>query len=346
MAGKNLTPAEYGARGGAERARRLSTEERREIARRGAQARWARLTITDPYKLPEADTDGVLTIGDVQLDVYVLADKRRLISKRAMARALHLKSEGGNAFRHSMSSKGIRSRLPISVIEKIENPIVFKPLRGDSADGYEATLLIEICDAIIQARNDEKLSASQRFLAMQAEIIIRSAAKIGIIALIDEATGYTDKTKDEYRRLFAEFIRKECRQWEQEYPDKFFDMLYRIYNLKRQKPDTTRHPQFFAHCIRRYIYYPLAGSRGAILEKLEHKNPVVYAGGGRRYKLFQFLSDQVGVPAFRQHLWQVVGIGEASLDKVQFERGFYRAFPEAIPRKVTDQLDFLDKLKN
>lgn len=330
------------SKGGDERARRLTSEERREIALKAAQARWAK--VHDPNRLPEAETAGVLTIGDVDLDVYVLNDRRRVISKKAMARALHLKSAGGNAFMRTMSRKGVRSALPATLIARIDNAISFKPLTGDLADGYEAEVLIEVCDALMQARNDDRLQASQKFLAIQAEIIVRSAAKIGIIALIDEATGYTDKTKDEYRRLFEQFIRKECRQWEKEFPPKFFDMIYRLYNLKRQKPDSTRHPQFFGHFIRRYIYHPLANSKGMILEELEKKNPVVYDGGGRKHKFFQWLSDIVGMPTFRQHLWQVVGMGEAATDRIQFERGFYRAFPEAIPKKKTDQLDFLDKL--
>lgn len=330
------------SQGGRERARRLTTEQRREIALKAAQTRWAK--INDPNRLPEAVTDGVLTIGDVGLNVYVLNDRRRVINKRAMAQALHLKSEGGNAFMRTMSREGVRSVLTEKLIQKIENPIIFKALKGDSADGYEAEVLIEVCDALIQARNDDKLAISQKFLAIQAEIIVRSAAKIGIIALIDEATGYLDKTKDEYRRLFDEFIRKEFRQWEKEFPDKFFDMIYRLYGLKRQKPDSTRHPQFFGHFIRRYIYFPLANSNGLILDALDEKNPVVYDGGGRKHKLFQYLSDHIGMPAFRQHLWQTVGIGEAALDRVQFERGFYRAFPEAIPKRPTNQLDFLDIL--
>lgn len=337
-----MTDGSPQSQGGHERARKLTTEQRREIALKAAQARWAR--IRDPNHLPEAVTDGVLTIGDVGLNVYVLKDRRRLINKRAMARALRLKSEGGNAFMRTMSREGVRSVLGEKLIEKIENPISFKGLKGDLADGYEAETLIEVCDALIQARNDEKLVKSQKFLAIQAEIIIRSAAKIGIIALIDEATGYIDKTKDEYRRLFDQFIRKEFRQWEKEFPNKFFDMVYRLYGLKRQKPDSNRHPQFFGHFIRRYIYFPLANSNGVILEELNERNPVVYDGGGRKYKLFQYLSDNVGMPAFRQHLWQVVGIGEAATDRQQFERGFYRAFPEAAAKKASEQLDFLHLL--
>lgn len=330
------------SKGGQQRAAKLTTEERREIARAAAKARWAKMR--DPSRVPEADSQGILQIGDVDLEVYVLDDKRRVISKRAMANALRLQSEGGNAFVRSMSRKGIRSALSENLVQKIENPIFFKPLSGDSADGYEAETLIEVCDALIEARNLGVLHSSQFFLAIQAEIIVRSAAKVGIIALVDEAAGYTDKAKDEYKRLFDGFIRKEFRQWEKEFPDKFFDMIYKMYGLKRQKPDSTRHPQFFGHFIRKYIYYPLANSNGAILEKLEEKNPVVYDSGGRKYKFTQWLTDHVGLPAFRQHLWQVVGIGEASLDKAQFDRGFYRAFPEAVPRKHGDQLDFLDKL--
>ncbi len=333
-------PDSYQRKGGLERARLLTKEQRREIALKAAEARWAR--VKNPDRLPEAETDGILKIGDIGLDVYVLDDRRRVISKKAMARALQLKSEGGNAFMRTMSRKGVRSAHSQNLIEKIENPISFRPLTGDLADGYEAEVLIEVCDALIEARNKKLLAPSQSFLAIQAEIIVRSAAKIGIIALVDEATGYVDKTKDEYRKLFDSFIRKEFHQWQQEFPDKFFDMIYRLYGLKRIKPDTTKHPQFFGKFIRRYIYYPLANSNGAILEKLEEKNPIVYDNGGRRHKFFQYLTDHVGMDAFRQHLWQVVGIGEAAQNKLQFDRGFYRAFPEAVPKKISDQLDFFD----
>jgi len=330
------------SKGGKVRASKLSTEQRRQIAKAAAKARWDRLK--DPHRIPEADSQGLLRIGDVDLEVFVLDDKRRVINKRGMANALRLQSEGGNAFLRSMSRKGVRSALTEDVIFQIENPIVFKPLIGDSSDGYLAETLIEVCDALVEAKNQDLLHPSQHFLARQAEIIIRSAAKVGIIALVDEAAGYVDKAKDEYRKLFDKFVRNEFRQWDQEFPDKFFDMIYKMYGLKRQKPDSTRHPQFFGHFIRKYIYHPLANSNGAILEKLEEKNPVVYDNGGRRYKFFQWLTDEVGVMAFRQHLWQVVGIGESSADKIQFDRGFYRAFPEAIPKGQGYQMDFWDVL--
>lgn len=83
---------------------------------------------------------------------------RRVIAKKAMASALGLKSEGGNAFMRTMSRDGIRSVASEKLIEKLEKPIFFKPLRGDLADGYDAEVLIEVCDAFIQARNEQKLA--------------------------------------------------------------------------------------------------------------------------------------------------------------------------------------------
>lgn len=328
------------SKGGIARAKRLTAEQRREIALRANRARWER--IPDPSRLPEAESHGKLLIGDVEVDVYRLTDGRRVISKRAMATVLGLKSEGGNAFMRTLSRSGIRSGFPPDLLHRLENPISFKPLAGDLADGFLAEDLIDVCNALISVFQSGSLHPSQFFLARQAEIIVRASAKTGIAKLVDEAVGYVSDRKDEYRRLFQEFIRREARQWEKEFPPKFFDMLYRLYGLKRQNPDSTRHPQFFGHFIRRFIYHPLANSNGAILEFLEEKNPVVYVKGGRKHKFFQWLDDEVGIFAFRQHLWQTIGIAEAAKNRVQFETGFYRAFPEAVPMGHQFRLDDVD----
>jgi hypothetical protein len=230
-----------------------------------------------------------------------------------MGHALGLRSEGGNAFIKMLSGQTIRSDIPEDLAEKIAKPVIFKGFKGDPVHGYEASVLIEVCEALIRVRDKGGLTARQQFLAIQSEFILRSSAKLGIIALIDEATGYSDnKRKDEYRQLFQEFLRDEFAQWEQdEYPEKFFGMIYRLYGLKRKNPDSTKHPQFFGKFIRRYVYYPLANSHGAILEQLDQRNPVVYVNGGRRYKMYQFLSEKVGLPALRAHLWQTIGIAYA-----------------------------------
>ena len=201
------------ALGGIERAKSLSEQERQDIAKRAAKARWGKLS--DPGYVPQASHQGQLPIGEEKLDCYVLEDRRRLFHKRGMAKAIGLKSSGGNAFMKTLSRKGLGSGITPELWAKINNPIVFKPLNGDPAHGYEAAVLIDVCDAIIQARNQQKLLPSQMKMALRAELIFRSAAKLGIIALIDEATGYASQisAKKNIEELFKEFIREECRDW-------------------------------------------------------------------------------------------------------------------------------------
>ncbi|MGY4398109.1 hypothetical protein ACVWZA_003311 [Sphingomonas sp. UYAg733] len=334
------------SKGGSERAKRLTPAERRDIAVRAAETRWAK--INDPDRLPQATHQGPLQIGAVTVDAYRLDDGRRMLSKAAMAGALGLKSKGGNAFLRSMTRPAVREFVSEDLWSLIDQPDHFRRMPTDSGpqgqiiDGYEGAVLIDACTALIDAGRSEKLVAKQFFLAHNAEIIVRSAAKLGIVGLIDEATGFRDKGRDEYRILFQQFIRDEWAQWEQEFPDQFADMLYKLYGYKRFDPDSTKHPRFFSKFTRKFIYHPLANSHGKILELLDEKNPVVYANGGRRYKLFQFLSEEVGMKTIRAHLWQVVGIGNASSGIKQFERSFYRAFPEAIPIGQNYMLEFDD----
>jgi len=312
--------------GGLARAASLSEEERKEIAQKAALARWGNIS---SQGTPEAVREGKLKIGDVTLDCYHLKDGRRLFHKRALAKALGLKSAGGNTFMKTMGRKGIGSVMPDEMREKIDNPIIFKSLRGDPGHGYEGIFVIELCEFILDAHRQKALRPSQAFLAIQAEIILRASAKVGIIALIDEATGYIkDKRKEEYRELFKEFIKQECGEYAREFPEQFFDLLYRLYNLRRNNL-IGRHPRFFSKVIRKYIYSPLVNSHGAILEMLDEKNPVVYVNGGRKYKLFQFLSEQLGLPALRAHIWQVVGIGNSVRSKEAFNRAFENAFPQS-----------------
>jgi hypothetical protein len=303
-------------------------------AKRAAKARWeavraAAKELQDPNRIPEALCEGLLEIGSVQIECYVLDNMTRVIHKRGMAKALGMKSGGGNVFMRAMSRKGLGSEIGDDLRSKLDNPLIFKPLTSDLGHGYDATILIDICQAIIDASKSGKLGPGQETLAVQAEIIIRASAKLGIVALIDDAAGFiADKRRAQYKELFREFIREEIKLYDEpQFPDQLFDVIYKIYGLPRKADAPNNHPQFFGRFIRKYIYQPLANSSGAILEMLDEKNPVVYVNGGRRYKLYNFLSEVVGMPALKAQLWQVIGIGNSVRNKLQFERSFYTAFP-------------------
>ena len=149
--------------GGIARRDALPPEIRKSIAEKAAAARWGKPGSL--AEMPEADSQGVLPIGDVTVEVYVLKDRRRLIHKRGMARALGLKSEGGNAFMKTISRRGLGSVISPDLWETIANPIEFQPLNGDPAHGYRAETFIDVCNAIIDANKLGLLARSQLFFS-------------------------------------------------------------------------------------------------------------------------------------------------------------------------------------
>jgi len=212
------------------------------------------------------------------------------------------------------------------LIDQLRNPLEII-LDGIIIPCYEHTVITKFCKAVGEARRAHKI-ASDSFMeyAEACERFLAAAADLGLVALIDEATGYIrEKHKTEYRDLFRDFIREQMRDWEKEFPDEFFDGIYKIYNLKREPKKN--HPQFFAKFIRKYVYHPLADSHGVILAMLEEKNPIV--GTGRKHKFHQFLDETVGINKLRAHIWKISGILGSVNSKTGFQKGFKNAFPRA-----------------
>lgn len=331
------------AKGGIAAAKSLSPDGLKERAKKGANARW-------DDSIEVAKRAGTLELGDISIPCAVLEDGTRVLSERAITKAFGGK-RGGSHWKRLKENPG-GAYLPVFLSAGNIKPFIDKGLAdslgmrrlyrtkkgGASAYGIEAALLPKICNVYLKMRDDTKkpLSASQIPLSVQADFIMRGLAEVGIVALVDEATGHIEeKRKDEYRELFQEFIRQQVREYDREFPKQFTDNFYRLYGLAPSQ--NGKHPQFFGKLTRKYIYGPLADSKGAILDMLDEKNPAVYANGGRKYKMFQFLTDTIGLPMFRAHLWQVVGILNSSRNKAEFDRAFARAFP-----KSGHQLELLD----
>lgn len=292
--------------------------------------------------------NGKIRVGDFEIECYHLDNDKRVISGRGLQKILGLNKRGrteasGNTLKNTLLSFKKFDNCPeqISFIENVFNNEVVEFKRfgaGGTASkthGFEATFLMDICHFIQDLNLLGILPEKLQELHKQATAVERAYSKLGIIAHIDEATGYT-KEKDEYDRKFAEFIRNEAKEWEKEFPEELKDIFYRIYGIKKVKSKNA--PQFFGKLINKYIYYPLAESNGAILQNLRTKNPVIVSKNRksyRKFRFFQFLSDEVGLPELRKHLWKLIGIGNASVNKDQFNRNFARAFP-----KKNKQLEF------
>ncbi|WP_156956408.1 P63C domain-containing protein [Stenoxybacter acetivorans] len=135
--------------------------------------------------------------------------------------------------------------------------------------GYDATLLPEMCKIYLTARRKGDLKSSQEKLAMQSELLLSALAKVGIAALIDEATGFQINRKhDALRLLLAKYIEESLQKWIRIFPDSFFAELDRLYG---NKPTTsTARPQYYGKFINRYIYEPI--EHGYVKKELDTLN--------------------------------------------------------------------------
>lgn len=182
------------AKGGRARAEKLSPEERRYIARRAAEARWN----VDLPRATHGSDDHPLRIGSIEIPCYVLDDDRRVLAQRGMIAGLNMSQGtagggGGDRLVNFVRGKSLNPFISSKLLDLIVNPIRFRTLDGKNvAYGYEATALADLCDAVLEARKQDELNHQQEHIAARCEILVRGFARVGIIALVDEATGFQD----------------------------------------------------------------------------------------------------------------------------------------------------------
>lgn len=281
-------------------------------------------------ELPKATHQGQMAVGGLMLDCYVLADGRRVFHKRGMAKALGMVSAGGNAFMKAMTRKGLGSALPAKLREQIQNPINFKPLTQDLAHGYDADVLVDVAKAIVAADKAGLLTKTQHNLAIQAQVLINAFAKVGVVALIDEATGYQQiRNPEALRLLIQQYVDEEMREWEKEFPDAFYDEINRMYGNKTLKQTKTgivvqNRPQHIAGFTREYVYGPL--ENGEVLKELDRVNPVVDIKGTRKARFHQHLKLGYGLEKLRRQVQEILTLVSVSDNINQFKRLFAKRF--------------------
>jgi hypothetical protein len=279
-------------------------------------------------KATHGSPDKLFKIGDmeIRLECYVLDDGTRVLSGRGMQKAMGLGQEHGSKFKAFLKNKEIAPFISENLSKILETPIKFiRPGRGGKvASGYEATVLQKICDVVLQARKKGKLTTPKDLLvAEQCEILTRVFAKVGIIALVDEITGYQNvRDREALYRILKVYVREELLPWAKTFPDEFYKELFRLHNWTYD-PENVKRPGVIGTWTNKLIYERLPEG---VLEELQKKNPRTYKRG-RRFKHFQFLTEDIGNPHLRGHLQQVIVLMRISPNWRVFLRHFVRAFP-------------------
>jgi hypothetical protein len=322
------------SKGGKARAKVLSQEERSQIALKAANVRWEKakeVSENKPISIHPYTELARLKIGDIELPCAVLENRTPVIAYTSVTKTLG-RIMGGKQRRLAKASK--HTRLPDflygttlepfvseSLRVALTNPILFRA-KGGVRKAVHANLIPEICEVWLSARDAGALQPSQEKTAKNAEILMRGLARVGITALIYEATGYElIKDRDDLERILEAYIAKELLPWTKRFPDDFYEQLFRLRGWQ-YRPISVKRPKFVGKLTNELVYEKLPKG---VLDELRNKNPIT-PKGYRRYHHHRFLTEDIGNPHLEKQVAAVTTLMKASSNWATFDRLFNRVF--------------------
>jgi hypothetical protein len=317
------------SRGGKARAQSLQPSDRAAIAQVAAEARWEKAGKLKP--IPKATHEGILTIGDIEIPCAVLEDGRRVLTQSGVMVALgRARQAKGRHYYDAdvnlpafLTAKNLKPFIPED-LSVTSSQVEFKTLSGTRAFGYSADLLPRVCGVFLDAQAAgalvEREKGGQLHIAERALILIRGFASVGIIALVDEATGFQyDRPRRDLEEYLAKFLSESLRRWVRTFPGDYFKHLCRLKGVP-MRPDM-KLPQYFGHITNDLVYKRIApGLLKALKERRSER-------GSRSNKLCWWTSDDLGRPELLLHLGMVVGLMKINSDYDIFHKQLNQVAP-------------------
>lgn len=276
-----------------------------------------------------------LTLGATTVTCSVLEDGRRVIKDTSLFKALkrtrkgEVRIEGYPPILGSKILVDILEELYPNEIETIK-PFEVAQFNGTTGLWYDANSIPMICDLYMEAESRNLIKAGQQHVLDQAKVLLRALAKVGITALIDEATNYQEsRGKDELQILLSKFIADKLQPYSRQFPKEYFEELFRLYGLPYD-PTTTRRPRCFAQFNIKYVYEMLPPQ---VWEKIEEINPTVFNANtnrkDRKNHIHRNLTED-GQKWLQHHLSSLIAIMTISNDMNEFKANFDRAFAKKL----------------
>ena len=185
---------------------------------------------------------------------------------------------------------------------------------------FEASLFVDLCKAYVDAMHDHALQTEkQEQTARRLYAIMTAFAKTGLIAVIDEVTGYqADRDRDEMQKVLEKYISAELLPWAKRFPDEFYKQMFRLkgweYKGKAKTP-------YAGKLTNKYIYEYLPKG---VLEELQKETPKSDTGN-RKNRFHQHLSEETGLPNLDKQLQQTIALMKASDSWEEFDHLFKKA---------------------
>ena len=286
-----------------------------------------------PLRVIAGSEDKPLVINDIEIPCYVVEGEIRVLSQGGMLTAL-----GRHPFpRGSTGATSDIDKLPSFLTAKNlsefitpeirgkTNPIYFRAnSAGDVAVGYRAELLAYTCNVYNDARDAGVLYASQEHIADRCRILQRGFSILGIIAIVDETTGYEEIREERaLAKILEVYIAKELQPWTKTFDYEFYELIFSLKNWPG--PDGVKRPSVIGHYTNDIVYNRLPPG---LLTELRERNPVLPAGYRQTHHHRWFTPDY-GHPKLKEHLAAVKALMRAAPNWEAFKRSLQRAFPKA-----------------
>ncbi|PLR33742.1 hypothetical protein CYR32_13325 [Chimaeribacter coloradensis] len=269
----------------------------------------------------------MLNLGGKEISCAVLSNGKRIITQTALFDVFGRPRKGEKRLgKEYPSIIGARNLLPYVDEELIEysKPVHYYSSTSSKIlkSGYDANIIPAVCEIYLSAKENNDILESQEKIVYQANVIIRALAKVGIAALVDEATGYQlERESDALQTLLRAYISEDLLQWQSRFPRKFYQEIYRLYDWD-YNPTSFKHPSYIGHFTNDYIYKKMPTG---VLNELRSRNPKNNSGNRLR-RHHQFLSGDIGIPHLEKHITKVITIMELSKNIDEFRINFTKIF--------------------
>ncbi len=262
-------------------------------------------------KILRADFSGTLEFGGLSLPCYVLEDGRRVFSIRGMLDSL--------GFEPSSNPDGVfhaKTIQPYMMSQgdpyNVGNIVEFQPPAGAPAKGFDVEKFMDICHAYSEAFDGGVLSGRNELAALHANAIIRACSKVGIIALVDEATGYQYARPDDALQFKLKlYLAEEMKEWEKTFPDELWRQFAKLTNFSGEV--IKNRPRYWGKLVMDYIYRCLDED---VAKYIKDNKPQPQKG--RNYH--QWFNEDYGYKKLMEHINQVIGFAKACDTMEEFKK--------------------------
>jgi hypothetical protein len=177
-----------------------------------------------------------------------------------------------------------------------------------------------------------------------ADVVIRAFAKVGIIAVIDEVTGYQEeRDREELQKILSAYIAPELMPYTARFPEEFWLNMFRLRGWKYHRlssgKGTPKSPRYAGKLTDELVYKKLPP---AVREELRRKCPKndKYQ---RKDRLYRYLTESVGDPHLEKQVAIVTTLMKISPTWRVFRSHFERAFADPSEGKQPRLFDMDDE---